>query len=457
MMTRSQTSVLQSANWEWSTLRNDHKFEPLSPSEVSLSFLLLSLPLVPTGVLVQFVATGNLVVGETLKTIALQPLSKPKPDSCFWSRDFLSASALSFRSSEEQPCLTASCLRWRRLCSSGNRSHRVLDSSSTLSRGSWGPQEARRCWGEGRPMPRRRSRCRRRRWAGVFIIVLYGFYFVVCCFCFVFFNTKHTFEASLLPHAQVLNLDCVDVFAMLLGQRMFAATTSHLASFACNFSTQDVCWVQKPLWWADLQAHSVTADLVQNKMCLSVRCLAFPLGLTYTLRPVFENGEARCLGVLAGVNHCCRSKFESHQPFVASDASVATMRTVLCSAVAAHLVFYPDRHFCGLLWTVSVHIAVSCSQQPPRFLQHCGFFTLAAFPIQCWMLKHLKKPGGFSERNNLNYFYWSIFKKNIYCPNSTTNHHLMDVSGEFKQRGANSINQLALIAQVLASCCGISW
>lgn len=72
---------------------------------VSLSFLLLSLPL-PTGVLVQFVATGNLVVGETLKTITLEPQPKPKPDS-FWSRDFLSASALSLSSSEEQPCLPA--------------------------------------------------------------------------------------------------------------------------------------------------------------------------------------------------------------------------------------------------------------------------------------------------------------------------------------------------------------
>lgn len=118
-----------------------------------------------------------------------------------------------------------------------------------------------------------------------------------------------------------LNLDCVDVVSIQLGLRIFAVTSSHLASFACKFLTQDVCWVQKPLWWADLQVHSVTADLVQNKMCFSAPSNIFP-GLPYTLWPVFEKGEVSFLSVLVGVGHCCRCKLESQQHFVASGASV---------------------------------------------------------------------------------------------------------------------------------------
>lgn len=77
------------------------------------------------------------------------------------------------------------------------------------------------------------------------------------------------------------------------------------------------------LWLAELQAHSVTAGCVQNKMCFSAHSDYPPTpALTYALWPVFKKGEASCLGVLAGVNHCTRCRLESQQSFVASGAFV---------------------------------------------------------------------------------------------------------------------------------------
>lgn len=77
----------------------------------------------------------------------------------------------------------------------------------------------------------------------------------------------------------------------------------------------------KNLWLADLQAHSVTAGCVQNKMFQCAVWLS-PPALTSALWAIFKKGEANCLGVLAGVNHCTRRRLESQQSFVASGTFV---------------------------------------------------------------------------------------------------------------------------------------
>lgn len=108
----------------------------------------------------------------------------------------------------------------------------------------------------------------------------------------------------------------------------------------------------KNLWLADLQAHSVTAGRVQNKMCFSARSDYSPR-LRLILCGQFSRRGKRAVSVSSQGLIIAADVGSSHSSLLwllVPSFSAATMRTVLLrSAVAADLVFHPDCHFCGLL------------------------------------------------------------------------------------------------------------
>lgn len=191
-----------------------------------------------------------------------------------------------------------------------------------------------------------------------------------------------------------------------------------------------------------------------------MRCLSFPLGLTYTLWPLFEKGEASCLRVLAGVNHCCRCKFESLQPFVASGGFVLRCHhenrpPTLCTGSTS--CFSPsDRHLCGLLWTVSVHIAPSLFPAAALVPLTLRFLHFSCFRHAMLNVEASWKYGSSIGRNILNFFHSSSLTKNIRSPNYTR-----QITIWWMQRmDSNKEIQPATIRNLLLKCsssCGISW
>lgn len=187
----------------------------------------------------------------------------------------------------------------------------------------------------------------------------------------------------------------------------------------------------KNLWLADLQAHSVTAGRVQNKMCFSARSDYSPQLWLILCGQFSRKGEASCLGVLAGVNHCCRCRLESQQSFVASGAFVfgchpenrpptlgggsrscfpprSSLLRFALNCVSAHRsVFVPSSR------PSSLHIVLSSLE------------LLSPYKIECWSIREF---GGSSQRNNyLNIFPRFIFEKYVlFSKLHQTNHPLMD-------------------------------
>lgn len=196
-----------------------------------------------------------------------------------------------------------------------------------------------------------------------------------CCFCVfvcfgwrIFFNTVSRFKTPVVTavteifHMHIFSIWTVSMFLPysrskgcllrhLHTQLPLRATFQHRMSAEC-----------KNLWLADLQAHSVTAGRVQNKMCFSARSDYSPQ-LWLILCGQFSRRGKRAVSVSSQGLIIAADVGSSHSSLLwllVPSFSAATLRTVLLrSAVAADLVFHPDRHFCGLLWTVSVHIALS--------------------------------------------------------------------------------------------------
>lgn len=144
---------------------------------------------------------------------------------------------------------------------------------------------------------------------------------------------------------------------------MFAATPSHTGSFACNFSTQDVCWVQKPVVSRPTGAQRNRGPRSkQNVFQCAVWLFPHPR-LRLILCGQFSRRGKRAVSVSSQGLIIAADVGSSHSSLLwllVPSFSAATLRTVLLrSAVAADLVFHPDHHFCGFLWTVSVHIARS--------------------------------------------------------------------------------------------------
>lgn len=215
---------------------------------------------------------------------------------------------------------------------------------------------------------------------------------------------------------------------------MFAATPSHTASFACNFSTQDVCWVQKPVVSRPTGTQRNRGPRSKQNVFQCAVWL-FPPALTYTLWPVFEKGEARCLGVLAGVNHCCRCRLESQQSFVASGAFVfgchPENRPPTLGGGSRSC--FPPRS--SLLWfalnCVSAHRSVFVPSSRPSSLHIVlsSLELLSPYKIECWSLREF---GGSSQRNNYLNIFPRFILKSMFCSLNCTrkNHPLMDADSE---------------------------
>lgn len=147
-------------------------------------------------------------------------------------------------------------------------------------------------------------------------------------------------------------------------------------------------------------------------MCFSAR----PLGLTYTLRPVFKKGEVRCVSVLAGVNHCCRWRLKSQQLFVASGAFVLRCPhenrppTLCCGSTSC---FSPTSSLLRLtLNCVGAHHSVFVPSSRPGSLNIVvsSIHLLSPNNVKCWASY---KYGGSSEETTWTFFHWSILKKNF--------------------------------------------